>query len=266
VNKMVEEGNFPDKFLCSSIMSACASAGAQERGKEMHFFAVMNGYESDQAVGNATINMYAKFGSRADAYRVFQRMTKQDIVSWSAIIAAYAQHGCGQYAVDLYNRMLDEGVSTDKVSLIHLLSACSHDGLLDEALRQFTSVMQEDCGIIIIDHFNCMVDLLGRAGRLEEAEKLLLRLPFKHSAVAWTTLLGACRSQVDLARGEKAANRVFELDPEATAPYVTLSNLYFSAGRVDDALNVIRRMRAKGLVKHTDGVYFEVLGETVRNG
>eukprot|EP00250_Pteridium_aquilinum_P026518 c33129_g1_i1 orf=22-2463(+) len=260
LNTMGHENVFPDKFLCSSILSACASTATEDKGKEMHTFVVINGFEADLTLGNAILNMYGKFGNLEDAFRVFERMPKRDIVSWSAVIGAFAQQGEGKTAVNLYNKMLQEGVASDRIALVHLLSACSHDGLVDEGLRHFLSLAQENDGELIVDHFNCMVDLLGRAGRLEEAEKLLLKLPLKSSAVAWTTLLGACRSQVDVKRGEYAANRVFELDPEDAAPYVTLSNLYFAAGKVDDALQVIKRMREMGLVKQIDNMPIDVLG------
>lgn len=260
LDTMGHENVFPDKFLCSTILSACAITATQDKGKNMHTFVVINGFEADLTVGNAILNMYGKFGNLEDTYRVFERMPTHDIVSWSAVIGAFAQQAEGKIAVSIYNRMLQEGVASDKIALVHLLSACSHDGLVDEGLRHFLTLAHENVGELIVDHFNCIVDLLGRAGRLEEAEKLLLKLPLKSSAVAWTTLLGACKSQVDVKRGEYAAGRVFELTPEDAAPYVTLSNLYFAAGKVDDALQVIKRMREKGLVEKFDSLPIEVLG------
>ncbi|KAH7440292.1 hypothetical protein KP509_04G100100 [Ceratopteris richardii] len=126
------ENIYPDKFLCSSILTACANTGIQDRGKQLHIYVVMNSYDMDLTVGNAILNMYGKFGNLDDAFRIFERMAERDVISWSAMIGAFAQQGEGKIAVDLYNKMLEEGVNSDKVALVHLLSACSHDGLVDE--------------------------------------------------------------------------------------------------------------------------------------
>ncbi|KAI5071741.1 hypothetical protein GOP47_0013992 [Adiantum capillus-veneris] len=260
LNKMACENIFPDKFLCSSILSACAAATAQDRGKEMHTFAVINAFDADLTVGNSILNMYGKFGNLNDALRVFERMPERDIISWSAVIGAFAQQGEGKTAVNLYKKMSEKGVASDKIALVHLLSACSHDGLVDEGLRHFLALANDKDGELIVDHFNCMVDLLARAGRLEEAEQLLIKLPLKLSAVAWTTLLGACRSQIDVKRGEYAASRVFKLAPHDAAPYVTLSNLYFAAGKIEEAFQVITKMKELGLGKDIDSLTIDVLG------
>lgn len=248
-NDMDQGGVTPDKFLCSSILSACASLAAKEKGRQIHAFVVTSGFESDIAVGNAIVNMYGKCGHLEDACMMFDKLVERDTVSWTALIAAYAQHGQGQKAVQLYNRMLQEGACPDKVTLVHVLSACSHAGLVDEACDYFLSMIQDHGIEAIEDHYHCMVDLLGRAGQLEEAEEFLLNMPFKASSVAWTTLLGACRNQADVNRGERAAQWLFELDPENAAPYIALSNVYFAAGRDDDAERLIKRMRDKGLMQ-----------------
>lgn len=227
-----------------NILSICASQAALAEGKRIHALIEGNTFELDVVVGNTLVNMYSKCGSLADAQRIFDEMPERNALSWSAIIAAYAQHGEGTEVIFLYAQMHEEGIIPDNITYISILSACSHSGLLGEAYDCFVSIKNKHCRPTV-DHYNCMVDLLARLQQLGDAEELINRMPFQPSVVSWTALLSACQNQADVERGERAAGHVLELDPHDATPYITLSNIYAAAGRADDAANVMDSVRHK---------------------
>eukprot|EP00249_Psilotum_nudum_P016668 c25935_g8_i1 orf=2-886(+) len=193
--------------------------------------------------------MYAKCGSLDDARRVFDQMNQRNVVSWTAMIAAYAQNGYGKESLELFQQMHSEGVKPNRITFVSILSACSHAGLLDDGWRYFNS-MRKDPGMVpAVEHYGCMIDLLGRAGRLDEAESLVNNAPFGNYAGAWMTLLGACRIHGDVDRGARAAECIFELDPHNAAPFVLLSNIYSAAGKWNDAATVKKVMQDRGVLK-----------------
>ena len=196
--------------------------------------------QSDISVGNGLVNMYGKSGSLDDARFVFENMQQHDIVSWNAMIAAYAQHGQTDLAFDLFFKLKSKGLIPDKVTLVSILMACSHGGLVDEAFWFFLFV---DGIKRTIDHYNCLIDLLGRAGRLHELECLMKSMPVNPTYASWMTLLDACRKHFDLERGEMAANCIMDLEPSKCASLVLLSNIYANAGRWEDVNKVKEVMR-----------------------
>jgi pentatricopeptide repeat protein len=145
------------------------------------------------------------------------------------MIVAFGQHGLGREASSLFRKMQSEGIKPDSISFIAVMNACCHNGLVEEGLWFFLS-MEEGHGHvhIIIDHYVCVIDLLGRAGRLDEAESAVRSIPCKGTVVAWLCLLACCRIHGDVERGSSAANHCFRLDPEHGAPYIVLSNLYYT--------------------------------------
>lgn len=225
--QMQAGGVKPDRLILTSILRACSSIAALVQAKEIHADLAYIGLESDIVLGNALIHMYGKCGCLDDAWRTFIQIRERDVVSWTAMIASYAQHGCGTEVLNIFHQMLHEGVKPDEVTFISVLRACSHGGLLQEALRCF-SYMTECLGITPTEeHYACMIDIFGRAGVLEEAENFIInRQIFQSDALTWTTLLGACRVHGDMARGRRAAENSIQLDPYNTAPYVLLSNIY----------------------------------------
>lgn len=258
---MRKKGFKPNKITFISILPACASQAALAEGKRLHALIADSGLESDVEVGNALISMYGKCGSLKNAEMMFDKMLGwRDTVSWTAMIAAYSQHGQAKAALQLFHCMLQARVMPDDVTFVSILSACSHAGLIKDGCKWLVS-MKRDYGITpIVDHYNCVIDLLGRVGRLEEAEDLLKRMPVKPTSVSWMTLLSACKNLVDVERGERAARCVFQMDPKDSAPYVLLSNIYTAVGRVDEAAKVIERMKEKGLKKPPGISSIEVKG------
>lgn len=258
---MLQKGLNPDKVTFISMFSACASQGALSEGKWMHDEVVRRGHHTDVVVGNAIINLYSKCGNVELAQNVFERISGRNVVSWSSMIAAYAQHGHGKEVLPMLQRMKREGVLPNQVIFKIILSACSHAGLVDDAHRCLDS-MSKVYGVKPAgEHYDCVVDLFGRAGRLDEVEEFIAKMPVQPSLISWMMFLGACSRQADLQRGERAAHHVFEMYPECSAPYVILSNMYVAAGRDSDAERVIARMKCKGLMKQQDSSYIEVNGK-----
>lgn len=239
-----------DRDTYVSILSACTNQMDLAEGRKMHTRVVETGYELEVPVGNALINMFSKCGSLQEAGMVFETMPERDVVSWTVMIASYAQHGHGEYALQLFDEMQKEGLFPNMVTFVNILNAFSHAGLVDEGFRCFGYISQNQSTMSPIeDHYNCVVDLLGRAGRLSEAEDFIRKMPFPSSVVSWTSLLNACRHHLDVERGERAAEHVFRMEPDNPAPYIAMYNLYTTVRRVDDAAMVIYRLKEKGLLK-----------------
>eukprot|EP00250_Pteridium_aquilinum_P017548 c23686_g11_i3 orf=235-2754(-) len=233
--EMQTEGMKADRITVVSILDACADHVALGEGRRMHDHVMVRAFESDLVVGTAVLNMYSRCGMLEDACRVFRDLPGRDIVAWSVIVAAHAQQGHAKEAQILLDQMREEGMVPNEVTFIGILNACSHSGLVDEGREWFRS-MKTTHGILpVVDHYNCMIDLLARAGLMEEAEALVKDMPMTPTSTTWTTLLGACRDQFDTQRGDLAAENVIELAPEKISPYVTLSNIYMAAERENDA-------------------------------
>eukprot|EP01018_Ginkgo_biloba_P030400 Gb_19693 [translate_table: standard] len=231
------------------ILSACAQIAALQLGKMIHASIIRGGFESDVFVGSALIDMYAKCGSVEIAFEVFNKMVAKNVVSWNAMIAGYGMHGQGEKALTLYHQMQQAGVKPDDITFVAVLSACSHAGLVNEGWQYFDQ-MSRDYGIIPrVEHYACMVDLLGRAGRLEEAHEFIKNMPIKPDAGVWGALLGACRVYCSTKLGELVAEHLLELEPENDGNYVLLSNIYAAAGRWDDVAKMRKLMKDKGLKK-----------------
>ena len=204
--------------------------------------------------------MYAKCGSMDDACSVFDSMQSRNVISWNAMIAGYAQNGNGKEALELFQQMQQEGVKPNSVTFVALLNACSHAGLVDEALHYFNAMNDQYQVLRDVTHYNCLVDVLGRAGRLEEAENLI-RTMEQPNIVTWTTLLGACRWNNDIERAERAAENALKLDPKNASIYVLLANIYAVAGRWDDEKEVRFRMEREGIKKIPGQTWIEINGE-----
>ena len=187
-------------------------------------------------------------------------MNQRDVISWNAMIAAYSQHGYGKEALDLFHRMQQEGVNPDDITLISVLNACSHVGLVDEGLHIFDSMKNHNV-TPTIQHFTCVVDLLGRAGRLDDAENLIHKMPFQPDSVTWMTLLGACRGHNDVNRAKHVAEHILELDPQDPSGYVLLSNIYASSGQWNEQLNVRKMMKDRGVKKKPGQSWIEINGK-----
>ncbi|MCO5593539.1 hypothetical protein L7F22_047553 [Adiantum nelumboides] len=244
--QMQWEGIKPDKVSILCLLYVCANQTALNFCKYVHTLVLETGFHSNAAVQNSLLTMYSRCGSLTGAKKVFNKMLERNLISWTAFIAACAQHGQGKEAFSCFEEMQNEGVYPDHITFVEILSACSRAGLVDEACYILASMKQQQGLEPAVDHLNCVVDLLSRAGRLDVAEHLILNMPAEPNAVSWLTLLGACRSQLDLERGEHAAKWACSLSLQNASSYVTLSNLYAGSGRFDDAAYVMQEMRLWG--------------------
>eukprot|EP01018_Ginkgo_biloba_P034181 Gb_33061 [translate_table: standard] len=242
----------PDKLSIVSVLPACAHLAALQQGKWIHVYTLRRGFESDVVVGTALIDMYAKCGSIEVARRLFDRMPKRNVVSWSAMIAGYGMHGYGEEALALFSQMQQTSVKPDDITFVSVLSACSHAGLVEEGWQYFNSMIQDYCITPREEHYACMVDLLGRAGCLDEAQDFIAKMPSEPGACVLGALLGACRIHCNIELGERVAERLFDADQKNAGRYVLLSNIYAAAGRWDDVAKV-RTMMKDREVKKTPG-------------
>eukprot|EP01018_Ginkgo_biloba_P037025 Gb_10985 [translate_table: standard] len=256
--QMKQVGVKPEPNTFASVLPACANLAALEHGMEIHQDILKSGFLPDVFVENALIDMYAKCGSIEKSRAVFDKMHQRSVVSWTVMIAGYAMHGSGKEALELFGQMQHSGVNVDHVTLVCVLSACCHAGLVDEGRRYFNCMSQYYHIIPTMRHYVCMVDLLGRAGLLDEAKDFINKMPIEPDAIVWTCLLGACRTHSNIELGEQVAERLFELDCKNAAPYVLLSNIYAAAGRWDDSENVWKMMKDRRVRKTPGCSWIEV--------
>ncbi|MCO5611263.1 hypothetical protein L7F22_065515 [Adiantum nelumboides] len=247
--QMLQEGILPNLATFISSLDATTNETVLRDGKLLHSRMRGAPFEHDIVLQNSLVSMYGRCGSLKVAWKLFEQLQARTVFAWSSMIAAYGQKGLGEEALAVFTQMRQEGALPDKITFVSVLSACSHAGLVHDACEYFT-LMQDGYGIApMVDHYNCMIDLLGRSGQLDEAEKLILNMKVRPTTSTWLTLLSACRNNVDVRRGEWAAKFLFKIDPNIVSPYIMLSSLYTSAGRMIDAANVIFELHCRGL-KH----------------
>lgn len=248
-HEMQLAGVEPDSLTIVIILPACADLGALKQGKWIHHYVVRNGFGSDIYVGTALIDMYAKCGSIEVARQLFDKMSKRDVISWNAMIAGYGMHGLGEDALAIFAQMQEAHMKPDNATFVGVLSACSHAGLVDKGWDYFGCMSRDYYITPSVEHCACMVDLLGRAGRLEEARDFIEEMPLEPDTGVWGALLGACRIHCNIELGEHAAEHLFRLAPGHSGYYVLLSNIYAGAGRWDDMEKLRTMMKSRGVKK-----------------
>lgn len=256
-------GHRPDDCSLVCVISACSNLSSPSQGKQLHALVIKSEIPSNLiSVNNSLVSMYSKCGNLVDARRLFDRMQEHNVVSLNSIIRGYAQHGLGDESLHLFEEMLQRGVDPTGITFISVLSACAHTGKVHQGQSYF-KMMKEEFGIEpAAEHYSCMIDLLGRAGKLSEAENLIETMPFNPDSVTWAALLGACRTHGNVEVAVKAAHRLHQLEPSNAAPYVILSNIYGTAGRWQEMANVRRLMRDRGLKKKPGCSWIELNRKT----
>ncbi|KAK9277835.1 hypothetical protein L1049_027392 [Liquidambar formosana] len=238
-----------DSFTISSVLGAVALLNRSNIGIQLHTHVTKLGLDLEVSVGSSLVTMYSKCGSIEDCRKVFDQIEKPDLIGWTAMIVSYAQHGKGAEALRLYELMKEEGIKPDSVTFVGVLSACSHNGLVEEGYFHLNS-MTKDYGIEPgYRHYACMVDLLGRSGRLEEAKRFINNMPIEPDALVWGTLLAACKVHGDIELGRLAAKKVFELEPCDSGAYVSLSNICADVGQWEEVLKIRSLMNGTGVRK-----------------
>ncbi|XP_057950411.1 pentatricopeptide repeat-containing protein At3g49170, chloroplastic isoform X2 [Malania oleifera] len=245
-------------FTFASLLSGAASIGAISKGEQIHARLLKAGFESNQCICNALISMYSKCGNLLAASQVFDEMSDQNLISWTSIITGFAKHGYATRALEMFRKMIEIGVKPNEITYIAVLSACSHVGMIYEGWNHFNS-MQKEHGIVPrMEHYACMVDLLGRSGLLAEAVDFINSMPFKADALVWRTLLGACAVHGNSELGKHAANMILEQDPHDPAAYILLSNLYASTGKWEDVVKIRKNMKERKLIKEAGYSWIEI--------
>ncbi|XP_072991050.1 pentatricopeptide repeat-containing protein At4g33990 isoform X1 [Typha latifolia] len=240
------EGMKPIQGTLVSVLPAYSHLGALQQGMRIHGRSIHIGLQSDVFVATCLIDMYAKCGRLTDAMRLFEQVPRESAGPWNAMIAGHGVHGHGEKALSLFSLMQEERIKPDHVTFVSLLSACSHAGLVDQG-RHYFQLMQTTYGIEpVAKHYACMVDLLGRSGRLSDAFKFIENMPVRPDSGVWGALLGACRIHGNVEMGLMASKNLFEIDPENVGYYVLLSNMYAKVGKwdgVDEVRSLVRHRR-----------------------
>ncbi|KAH9297553.1 hypothetical protein KI387_029235 [Taxus chinensis] len=258
LKQMQLNGVKPNSTTFASILPTCAEMGALEHGMDIHQSILESGLLSNSLVASALIDMYAKCGNIQKARELFDNMSQRDVISWNVMIAGYAMHGFCKDSLELFELMKHSGTFPDHVSSGCVLFACNHAGLVEEGCKYFNGMSDSYCIMLTMDHYVCMIDLLGRAGYLEEALNFIVKMPIKPVAVVWMCLLSACRSYNNIVLGVYTSTLLFQLDPKNATPYVLLSNIYAEVGRWGDIQKVRRLMKDRGIEKIPGCSWIEV--------
>ncbi|XP_042513821.1 pentatricopeptide repeat-containing protein At1g08070, chloroplastic-like [Macadamia integrifolia] len=251
----------PNEVTLVGVLSACAQVGALDTGRWIHSYIDRNGFGLNLLVGTALVDMYSKCGSLEGAQLVFERMLERDVVAWNAMIMGFSMNGQSRKALELFYQMRSGNVKPNEVTMIGVLCACTHAGLVDEGQKWFYA-MHHELGIASkIEHYGCMVDLLGRAGLLKEAYEFIQAMPLIPHAGVWGALLGACKMHGNVELAEHAIKHLIELDAEDGGYLAIMSNIYANAGRWNDVVKVRELMKEKGSSKLRGCSSIEIDGE-----
>ncbi|KAM6576592.1 hypothetical protein CsatB_028429 [Cannabis sativa] len=258
---MQMEGVKVNEVSMVSVLSACSHLGALDQGRWAHAYIEKNKLRVTVNLGTALIDMYAKCGAMDKAMEVFWGMKEKNVFTWSSAMGGLAMNGFGEKCLELFSLMKKDGVQPNEVTFVAVLRGCSVVGLVDEGKEHFSS-MKTSYGIEPeIEHYGCLVDLYGRAGRVVEALNVINSMPMQPHAAAWGALLNACRMYKNLELGELASRKIVELESKNHGAYVLLSNIYADSKKWDGVSNVRQIMKSKGVKKIPGCSVIEVDGE-----
>ncbi|CAM8916124.1 unnamed protein product [Rhodiola kirilowii] len=258
---MQMEGVRVNEVSIVSVLTACSLIGALEQGRWAHMYIERNGLRLTLTLGTALIDMYAKCGNMSKAMKVFWGMREKNVYTWSSAMSGLAMNGSGEECLELFSLMIQDGTLPNEVTFIAVLRACSVIGLVDIGRTHFESMRKIYHLQPRLEHYGCMVDLFGRAGRLNEAVDFIYSMPVKPHAVAWSALLNACRIHKNTGLAELASQKMIELEAYNECGYVQLSNIYADSRDWDQASNVRQTMKVKGVRKLPGCSVIEVDGE-----
>ncbi|KAG8092055.1 hypothetical protein GUJ93_ZPchr0012g21970 [Zizania palustris] len=251
--ELQRQGVKPNGFTFSSMIKGCAMQAQLEQGVQLHAQAIKTSFIRDSFVGSTLVDMYGKCGLISLSNQLFNEMEYQTDIAWSAVINVFAHHGHGREAIEAFDRMIDSGIRPNHITFVSLLTACSHSGLVDKGLKYFYS-MKDAHGIEPKEeHYSCIIDMYGRAGRLAEAEKFISEMSVNPNAYGWCSLLGACRMRGNKELGEVAAQNLMKLEPDNTGVHVSLSGIYASLGQWED-VKTVRKMMRDSKIKKLPGI------------
>ncbi|KFK31689.1 hypothetical protein AALP_AA6G146400 [Arabis alpina] len=243
----------PNEVSLVALIKSCANLGVLKGGLWAHGYLLKNNLSLNEFIGTSLIDLYSKCGSLKFARQVFDKMSKRDTLCYNAMIRGLAVHGFGQEAIEFYKKMISQGLIPDEATFVVTISACSHSGLVDEGLQIFHSMEAVYAMEPKVEHYGCLVDLLGRSGRLEEAEECIEKMPMKPNATLWRSFLASAQTHSDSERGEIALKHLLGLEFENSGNYVLLSNIYAGVNRWDD-VEKTRELMKHHLVNKSPGI------------
>ncbi|KAL2342048.1 hypothetical protein Fmac_009988 [Flemingia macrophylla] len=248
-SRMRTEETEPNYVTLLAVISACTNLSSLKHGCALHGYIFKSGFSFSISVGNALINMYAKCGCLDGSSKIFLEMPNRDSVTWSSLISAYGLHGYGEQALQLFYEMNERRMKPDAITFLAVLSACNHAGLVSEGQRVFKQVNVDYKIPLTIEHYACLVDLLGRSGKLEDALKILRTMPMKPSARVWSSLVSACKLHGRLDIAEMLAPQLLRSEPNNAANYTLLNTIYAEHGHWLDTEQVSEAMKIRRLKK-----------------
>ncbi|KAK4353076.1 hypothetical protein RND71_028594 [Anisodus tanguticus] len=243
----------PDEVTMTTVISACAHLGALDKGKEMHFYVMQKGFDLGVHIGSALVDMYAKCGSLERSLLVFYKLTEKNLFCWNSVIDGLAVHGYAEEALALFNKMEKEKVKPNGVTFVCVLTACTHAGLAEKGRKIFLSMTEEYGVLPEMEHYGCMVDLLCKAGLLEEALEIIRSMRIEPNAVIWGALLGGCKLQKNLEIARVAVEKLSVLDPNNSGYYTLLVNMYADTNRWSEVARIRAVLRGLGGGKEYPG-------------
>lgn len=247
--EMVCGGVQPNYVTVVTYLALCARVANLQHGQELHAHIVKHGFKGYRLLWNSLIDMYSKSGRLLVAQNVFDTMDDRDMISYTSMIAGYGMQGKGSVALQIFYQMVDSGIRPDHISMVTVLTACSHSGLVTEGEELFDK-MTSSYGIKPqMEHYSCMVDLYARSGLIEKAEGMLNDSFFPSTSTMWAALVGACHERGNIKVGERAARRLLEMRTENAGHYVLIANMYAAAGCWDELATVRKLMRDLGVTK-----------------
>eukprot|EP00250_Pteridium_aquilinum_P014968 c22308_g2_i5 orf=286-2730(-) len=262
--QLQELGFKPDRITFLSALRACCSVAALDWGKLLHDQIIRGGFRAELSIGNALIDMYSKCGSLVDACTIFENMPNRGIITWSTLLAAYALHNDYESVFECFDNMQKKGVKPNNVTFVSILSACSQKGFIDKGYDFFFS-MKAGYGVKpTTEHYNCMVDLLGRAGRMHEAEHLLATMPFKNKFLGWKSLLSHCKVYSHVKRARRCFDQLVAIDPRDASEYALMLDIYANANMWNE-VREIQEMRNRAGVRGKPGKASIQVGNTVHS-
>ncbi|WVZ00636.1 hypothetical protein V8G54_026705 [Vigna mungo] len=247
----------PTEATLVTVISSSADIACLPHGREIHGFGWRHGFESNDKVKTALIDMYAKCGSVKVACILFERLREKRVVSWNAIITGCAMHGLVVEALDLFERMREEA-QPDHITFVGVLAACSRGRLLDEGRALYKLMVRDYCINPTVQHYTCMVDLLGHCGQLDEAYDLIRRMDVTADSGVWGALLNSCKTHGNVELGEVALEKLIELEPDDSGNYVILANMYAQSGKWEGVARLRQLMIDKGIKKNIACSWIEV--------
>ncbi|GMH16349.1 hypothetical protein Nepgr_018190 [Nepenthes gracilis] len=254
----------PDAVTIASILPSYAEVGSVREGKQIHGYVAKSGAGSSTYISNAMVYMYAKCGDLTNSQKYFDGLIFKDVVSWNTIIMANALHGFGEESLRFFSEMQAKGVKPNASTFVSLLSSCSITGMFDEGWKYFHSMIWEFRIDPQIEHYGCMIDLLGRKGNTHFAQHLIEEMPLAPTARIWGSLLTAARRNGDIALAEHASAHILKLRHDNTGCYALLSSMYAEAGRWAEAECVKHNMRKEGFEKTAGCSVVEIDGNICR--